>query len=68
MSIGKKRIKLYFDENRVCLGGVCDDWWQRDFTGDYWASDYFWLPFGYNPTGKHLDELSQFAVNEPIQN
>jgi hypothetical protein len=42
------------------LGGVANDWWQRDFSGDYWASDYFWLPVGYNPIGKSWDELTHF--------
>jgi len=43
------------------LGGVDDDWWLKDFDGDYWASDYFWLPVGYNPIGKHGDELLKFS-------
>jgi hypothetical protein len=59
-SNNKKKIRLYFDSDRVCLGGVCNHWWQKDFCGDYWASDYFWLPYGYNPTGKHLSELQQY--------
>jgi len=54
-------IKLYFNAEKICLGGVDDDWWLKNFDGDYWASDYFWLPIGYNPIGKHGDELSQFS-------
>jgi hypothetical protein len=55
-----QRIKLYFNAEKICLGGVDDDWWLKDFDGDYWASDYFWLPIGYNPIGKHGHELLKF--------
>ena len=55
-----QRIKLYFNAEKICLGGVDDDWWLKDFDGDYWASDYFWLPIGYNPIGKPGNELLQF--------
>lgn len=55
-----QRIKLYFNVEKICLGGVDDDWWLKDFDGDYWASDYFWLPIGYNPIGKPGNELLQF--------
>ncbi|MDL5055395.1 hypothetical protein QQ056_17840 [Oscillatoria laete-virens NRMC-F 0139] len=57
MSQNYKQIKLYFDANQVCLGGVANDWWQQDYNGDYWASDYFWLPIRYNPVGKSATEL-----------
>ena len=60
MDNSQQQIKLYFDEYKTCLGGVANDWWQRDFSGDYWASDYFWLPVGYNPIGKSWDELTHF--------
>lgn len=56
-----QRIKLYFNAGRICLGGVGDGWWLKDFDGGYWASDYFWLPAGYNPIGKHGDELLKFS-------
>ena len=58
MDNSKQQIKLYFDAHKICLGGVANDWWQQDFSGDYWASDYFWLPVGYNPIGKSWDELA----------
>lgn len=32
-----QRIKLYFNADKICLGGVADDWWQKDFDGDYWV-------------------------------
>lgn len=60
MSRNYKQIKLYFDANQVCLGGVANDWWQRDYNGDYWASEYFWLPVGYDPIGKSVTELLAF--------
>jgi hypothetical protein len=56
-----QEIKLYFDENKVCLGGVADSWWLKDYSGDYWASEYFWLPTGYDPVGKSADELNEFS-------
>lgn len=39
MDNSKQQIKLYFDEQKICLGGVANDWWQPDFNGNYWASD-----------------------------
>lgn len=63
MADSYQQIKLYFDTRRICLGGVANDWWHKDFYGNYWASDYFWLPVGYNPTGKSLNELSQFMAS-----
>lgn len=57
----QQQIKLYFDANKICLGGVANDWWLKDYNGDYWASDYFWLLVGYDPRGKHLNELSQYT-------
>lgn len=59
-----QQIKLYFNADKICLGGVDDNWWLKDFDGDYWASDYFWLPIGYNPTGKPGNELLRF-INKP---
>lgn len=55
-----QRIKLYFNAEKICLGGVDDDWWLKDFDGDYWASDYFGLLIGYNPIGQFGVELLQF--------
>jgi len=60
MGNSKQQIKLYFDAQKTCWGGVANDWWLKDFNGDYWASDYFWLPAGYNPISKSLDELAHF--------
>jgi hypothetical protein len=60
MNNNKQQIRLYFNEQKICLGGLANDWWQADFSGNYWASDCFWLPVGYNPTGKSLDQLSHF--------
>jgi len=62
MNTNNLKIKLYFDATKVCLGGVANDWWLKDYTGDYWASDYFALPIGSNPVGQTLDELSQYLV------
>lgn len=62
MNANNLKIKLYFDANKVCLGGVANDWWLKDYAGDYWASDYFGLPFGYNPVGQTLDQLSQYLI------
>ena len=30
-----QRIKLYFNADKICLGGVDNDWWQQDFDDDY---------------------------------
>ncbi|MEG4431573.1 hypothetical protein QUA95_15965 [Microcoleus sp. F10_A2] len=60
MEQSNQQIKLYFDQSKNCLGGVANDWWLKDFNGDYWASDYFWLPVGYNPIGKSWGELAHF--------
>lgn len=60
MANSYRQIRLYFNEQKICLGGVANDWWQPDFSGDYWASDYFVLPVGYNPRGKSLEELAHF--------
>lgn len=56
----QQQIKLYFDTDKICLGGVANDWWMPNYQGDYWASEYFWLPVGLDPTGQHIDELMQY--------
>ncbi|MCT7957186.1 DUF5049 domain-containing protein [Laspinema palackyanum] len=60
-----QQIKLYFDIDKVCLGGVANDWWMLNYQGDYWASEFFWLPVGFDPTGKPLDELMPYQQPQP---
>lgn len=55
-----RKIKLYFDADLLCLGGVANHWWQRDYQGDYWASEYHWLPVGFDPVGKTAKELAEY--------
>ncbi|MCT7986452.1 DUF5049 domain-containing protein [Laspinema sp. A4] len=62
-----QQIKLYFNAEKVCLGGVANDWWIANYQGDYWASEFFWLPEGFDPVGKHADELMQYDKPEPEQ-
>jgi hypothetical protein len=52
--------KLYFDANKLCVGGLArkEDSWVYSGT-DYAISELVWLPNDYNPTGKHLDELKK---------
>lgn len=60
-AIMTEQIKLYFNTEKICLGGVANDWWMPNYDGDYWASEYFCLPVGFDPVGKHADELMQYA-------
>lgn len=53
----KLTIKLYFDTTDICLGGSADDWWLKDYSGDYVYSEFLRLPVGFNPVGKTAREL-----------
>ena len=41
-----ENLKCYFDKHRICIGTI------DDFYGDYYANEYYRLPFTVDPIGK----------------
>ena len=44
-------LKCYFNAERICIGTI------DDFYGDYYANEYYRLPFTIDPIGKRSSEL-----------
>ena len=57
---GSAVVKLYFDgigDSAVCLGGMAEYWWLKNYEGDYVSSAYFKIPPNYDPTSKSGREI-----------
>jgi hypothetical protein len=52
-------VKLYFTEDGICLGGCANNWWLKDYSGDYYSSAIVTLPHLYNPVGKEVMEIAK---------
>ena len=48
-----ENLKCYFNVERICIGTI------DDFYGDYFANEYYRLPFTIDPIGKRSSELER---------
>ncbi len=56
------KIRLYFTENKICIGSYDEvAEYEQGTKKSYWASDFFQLPPNYNPIGQSLENIESIV-------